>query len=418
MSIFLPADILLPKVKSMEKWSVIACDQFSAQPEYWQRVKQAVAEEPSTFHLILPEAELGAADEEVRVEKIHQTMRQYLAEDLFELYPNSFVYVERTLENGMIRKGLIGRIDLEAYEYTEGAASPVRCTEKTVVERIPPRMKVRWEAALELPHVLLLCDDDEHLLIEPVTEKKGELPALYDFNLMEGGGRIRGWLVQGEESRKFEERLVKFAEKAQDKYADLKGEPVIFAVGDGNHSLATAKACYERLKAEHPGEDMSKHPARYALVELENLHDEAQVFEPIHRVIMEAKPEELLKKLEKAVCCENGGYPVTWYMGEETGRLYLDQQKGELAVGILQNFLDEYLKSHEGKIDYIHGDAELKELAKQERAIGFMLPAMQKSQLFRGVIADGALPRKTFSMGNAREKRYYLEARKISNDLL
>ena len=187
---------------------------------------------------------------------------------------------------------------------------------------------------------------------------------------------------------------------------------MVFAVGDGNHSLATAKSCYEELKRNHPGEDLSRHPARYALVELENIHDAAQVFEPIHRVVFRTEPEKLLRALEES-CCAPGGFPVRWYIGERTGELSLDRTKSELAVGVLQHFLDEYLKEHPGEIDYIHDDDALISLARKENAIGFLLPAMEKSQLFRGVIADGVLPRKTFSMGHSREKRYYLEGRKI-----
>ena len=412
MNAFLPAEILLPQVTSMEKWAVIACDQFSSQPEYWNRVRETAGDAPSTIHLILPEAELGTEQEQTHTEQINKTMERYQKEQVFRAYPNSFVYVERTLESGAIRKGLIGMVDLDAYDYSVGSVSAIRATEKTVVERIPPRMRVRRHASVELPHILMLCDDHEKLLIEPIAAMKDRMPLLYDFDLMEDGGHITGWLVQGEAVEEFNSRLTEYTSSVDGKYTGLPGVPMVFAVGDGNHSLATAKACYEELKAANPGKDLSDHPARYALVELENIHDEAQVFEPIHRVLTHTNPRKLLSDLQ-ADCCAEGGFPVTWYIGEESGTVYLDRAKSQLAVGVLQSFLDDWMKTNEAEIDYIHGDDDLRQLAKQENAIGFLLPAMEKSQLFRGVIADGILPRKTFSMGHAREKRYYLEGRTI-----
>lgn len=410
---FLPAEILLPKVEDMSKWAVIACDQFSSQPAYWDRVRANAGDAPSTIHLILPEAQLGTEQEPALTEEINRTMAAYLEQDLFTVYPNSFVYVERTLQSGAIRKGLVGMVDLEAYDYAMGSASDIRATEKTVVERIPPRMRVRKNAPLEFPHILMLADDHDKVLIEPITAQKEHLKKLYDCMLMEDGGHIAGWLVDGAEAQAFMERLTTYTQHVDEKYTGLPGTPMVFAVGDGNHSLATAKACYEELKKAHPGEDLSQHPARYALVELENIHDAAQEFAPIHRVIVKTDAPALLKAVQDNLCAETG-FPVEWYMGKDHGTIYLDQSKGQLAVGILQSFLDQYLAQHDGETDYIHGDADLVELADQDNAIGFLLPVMEKSQLFRGVIADGILPRKTFSMGHAREKRYYLEGRKIT----
>lgn len=411
MQAFLPADILMPRVDSMEKWAVIACDQFSSQPAYWERVRETAGDAPSTINLILPEAELGTPQEAAHTALINETMAKYRKEGVFQTYARSFVYVERTLESGAIRKGLVGMVDLDAYDYSTGSTSAIRATEKTVVERIPPRMRVRKDAPIELPHILMLCDDHDKVLIEPIAAGKETLPKLYDFDLMEGGGHITGWLVQGKAVDDFEARLADYTAHVGEKYKGLPGVPMVFAVGDGNHSLATAKACYEELKKAHPGEDLSSHPARFALVELENIHDEAQVFEPIHRVITHTDPSAMLKALED--WCAPGGFPVEWYIGQDHGTVYLDKARSQLAVGVLQAFLDQYLADHPGEIDYIHGDADLKELAAQDGAIGFLLPAMEKSQLFRGVIADGILPRKTFSMGHAREKRYYLEGRAI-----
>ena len=411
MNAFLPADILLPKVDSMERWAVIACDQFTSDPAYWARVADTVGDAPSTLRLILPEAELGTPQEAAHTQQINENMNVYLKEGLFQAYPDSFVYVERTLQNGSVRKGLVGAVDLDAYDYNAGATSAIRATERTVTERIPPRQRVRRDASIELPHILLLCDDNEKVLIEPVEAVKDTLPKLYDFDLMEDGGHITGWLVSGEAAQSFCDRLTAYTAACPKKYEDLPGAPLVFAVGDGNHSLATAKSCYEELKRNHPGEDLSNHPARYALVELENIHDDAQKFEPIHRVVVDTDPQALLKALEP--WCSPGGYPIEWYAGSQSGTVYLDPSRSQLEVGALQQFLDEYLARNPGKIDYIHGDDDLKNLAAQENAIGFLLPAMAKSQLFRGVVADGVLPRKTFSMGHAREKRYYLEGRKI-----
>lgn len=412
MSVFKPADILIPKVESMEKWSVIACDQFSSQPEYWESVRAQIGDAPSTINLILPEAELGSVQEEKHIESIHTAMKRYLDEHIFAKYPEAFVYTERTLENGCIRRGVVGAVDLEAYDYEEGAKPVVRATEKTVVERIPPRMRIRRNAVIELPHVLLLCDDEKKNLIESVSLKKEELTKLYEFELMKDGGHIAGWLIQGEVKEEFERRLEEYEEWSRKRYISTGEAPMLYAVGDGNHSLATAKACYDELKRLYLGEDAMAHPARYALVELENIHDDALRFAPIYRIITGTDPWELLETLKNACGAENG-YPVTWYIGDESGTIYLDRSKSRLAVAVLQPFLDEYLTDHAGEIDYIHGSGVLKDLAGQEDAIGFVLPVMEKSSLFDSVVGDGVLPRKTFSMGHAGEKRYYLEARKI-----
>lgn len=409
MNAFLPADILIPLVEDMEKWAVIACDQFTSDPAYWARVDKTVGEAPSALRLILPEAELGSPQEARRIGEIHRTMDSYLDKGLFKTYAGAFVYVERTMHNGSVRKGLVGMADLECYDYRPDATSPIRATEKTVTERIPPRQRVRRDASLELPHVLLLCDDEEDALIGPITALRDSLPKLYDLELMEGGGHIAGYLVDGPAAADFQARLAAYSRRCPEKYRDLPGAPMVFAVGDGNHSLATAKSCYEELKARDP--EYANHPARYALVELENIHDDSQAFEPIHRVVTHTSPEALLSAL--AAWCAPEGYPVRWFAGDEAGTVYLDRRHSQLAVGVLQQFLDRYLQDNPGEIDYIHGDRELEALARQPGAVGFLLPAMAKRDLFRGVVADGALPRKTFSMGHAREKRYYLEGRKI-----
>lgn len=410
MNIFQPADILLPKNADLEKWAVIACDQFTSDMDYWKRVRSFAGQAPSMIHMILPEAELenhGAAS----IAQINATMIRYLEEDEFQVYPSAYIYVERTLENGMIRPGLMGMVDLESYDYRPGSVSPVRATERTVLERIPPRKMVRKDAALEFPHVLMLCDDDRFELIEPVAARKESLPKLYDFDLMENGGHITGWLVAGDAAKAFDDAFAAFSATYRNKYADLSGESVLLAVGDGNHSLATAKSCYEDLKASDPDTDYSAHPSRYALVELENIHDPSQVFEPIHRIVTEVDTDKLLADME-AICAPDG-HRVTCVIGNLRKELSLNRELGELAVAVLQEFLDRWLAENPGKIDYIHGEDEIQRLASSENAVGFLLEPMAKHSLFRGVIAGGVLPRKTFSMGHAREKRYYLEGRKI-----
>lgn len=411
MYIFMPADILLPREELLPRWPVIACDQFTSDPAYWNRVREFTKDVPSAMHLILPEAELGTEDEEQKVASIHEAMERYIEEGYLRLFPNSYIYVERTLQNGMIRPGLIGAVDLEHYDYRHDSTSLIRATEKTVLERIPPRQRVRRGAALELPHVMMLCDDEKMQLIEPIGAVKDSLLKLYELDLVQDGGHIVGYLVDGAAADAFNARLASYAETLEDKYPDLNGAKVLLAVGDGNHSLATAKSCYEEMKQAHPGEDLSNHPARYALVELENIHDPSQQFEPIHRVVMQTDAEKLLRDLE--AICQPGGYPVTWIMGDQRGKLELSRELGELDVAVLQNFLDEWLQENPGVTDYIHGDTEVADLAKQKNTLGLLLQPMGKSQLFRGVIAGGILPRKTFSMGHAREKRYYLEGRKI-----
>ena len=409
---FLSADILLPRTGDLNKWSVVACDQYTSQPEYWQRVRERVGQAPSALNLILPEAELGAPDEAQRIAAINANMDRALESGLFELLPDSYIYVERTLDRGRVRRGLVGRVDLEAYDYSPDSTSPIRATEGTVASRLPPRIRVRQDAALELPHILLLCDDASNELLGPVSQAKDELRPVYDFELMEDGGHIAGWQVSGEQAAAFDRRLAEFAARVPDKYPGLTGTPMVFAMGDGNHSLATAKACWEALKEKDPSLAGSEHPARYALVELENIHDPALEFEPIHRVVSGTDPQALLTALQASACAAEG-YAVQWFSGAETGTVYLDPAKSELAVGVLQGFLDRYLQDHPGEVDYIHGDDVLRELSGAADAIGFLLPPMEKSQLFRGVIADGVLPRKTFSMGQANEKRFYLEARAI-----
>lgn len=411
MSIFKPTNVLLPQVEEMEKWAVIACDQFTSQPEYWERVRKYVGNKPSAYNLILPEVNLSGENGDV-ANKINDTMRMYLDNGVFKEYSNSYIYVERILKNGLVRKGIVGVIDLEDYDYSADAASRIRATEKTVVDRIPPRKEIRKNALIELPHVLLLCDDEEKNLIETVSALKEQLPKLYEFELMEEGGRIKGWLVKGEMAEHFDRQLQGYEHNMTKKYGTTKEQSLLFVVGDGNHSLATAKACYEEKKRAGLIEDINTCLERFAMVELENIHDETQQFEPIHRVIKNTKPEKLLEQMKMQICASDG-FPIEWYIGGERGVLYLDKSKGKMPVEILQEYLDSYLEENIGEIDYIHGDETLRQLANVQKTIGFMLPSIEKCNLFNEIMNNGVLPRKTFSMGHACEKRYYIEARKI-----
>lgn len=411
MNVFEPADILIPQKVEMEKWAVIACDQFTSQPEYWERVEANVGDAPSTLKLIFPEAKLGEESGEM-VSQIKETMEAYVKSGVFETYKNSFVYVERTLLDGSVRKGIVGAINLDEYDYSPHSQSAVRATEKTVVERIPPRKVIRENALVELPHILLFADDEKDLMCGYLEGIKEELPLLYFFDLMEEGGHIEGRLISGEAMEGFMAKLEAYGDFISAKYADSKKTPMMFAVADGNHSLATAKACYEDIRLKNKGEDFLDHPARFALVEMVNIHDEAQKFEPIHRIVKNVDVNALLGALILDSSAESG-YPIKWYSGEKHGTIYLDPEKGQLPIGILQNFLDEYLSVHLGVIDYIHGEDVVKNLAKEPNSIGFTLPVIEKDKFFKGIIEDGVLPRKTFSTGHAREKRYYLEARKI-----
>lgn len=412
--VFRPARILIPHACDLSRWAVVACDQFTSDPAYWKRVKEHTDGVPSALDFILPEAWLGTSLEAEHQKGIEEAMQKSLEPGFFDEYAQSFVYVERTLANGSVRRGLVGMVDLEAYDYTGQTKSPVRATEATILERIPPRKAIRQKAPLEIPHVLLLCDDEQDLLLSAVEEGRNQYGKIYDFNLMEEGGRIRGWLVSEPQSRAFLERLEAYQHDAEKKYKGFEGENLVFAVGDGNHSLATAKAIWEELKPSLSPEERAVHPARFALAELENIHDDSQRFEPIHRIVKNVDPEKLLKAA-RPYCTTDplNVYPVGYTAGGQAGILYLDPDQGEMAVAVLQKYLDDYLADNPGEIDYIHGIDALQSLSRQENAVGFLLPAIEKSSLFRGVLRDGALPRKTFSMGHAQEKRYYLECRKI-----
>ena len=331
---------------------------------------------------------------------------------------NALIYIERTQSDGKIRHGLIGKVDLDCYDFTPGSGALIRATEGTVLDRIPPRVRVRKDAPIELPHIMVLIDNPEKTVIEPLSAATGSMQQLYDFDLMQGGGHIKGWLLNEDQQAAVAAALkaLEAPEVQEAKYGLKDAAPLLYAMGDGNHSLATAKRCFEDLK-EKLGEAAYASPARYALVELVNNHDDALVFEPIHRVLFGVKPQAVLDALKAfypgAYEGEGEGHVIRWCFGDTEGAVTVPKPAVQLAVGTLQNFLDVYKKEHPFEIDYIHGDDTVRRLASQPDALGFFLPPMGKEQLFKTVMADGVLPRKTFSMGHAQDKRYYLEARKI-----
>jgi len=390
------AKILLPK-SNFDKWSVIACDQYTSEPEYWEETKANVKDSPSALNIILPEVYLKP-DNTAEINAINQKMNEYLENGVFNTYENTIVYVERALKDGKVRNGLVGLIDLEDYSFEKGAKTAVRATEATVLERIPPRVKIRKDASLELPHVMLLIDDPDLTVIEPLNTAKDEMEILYDFELMQNAGHIKGY--------KLSEKAVEAVNVALDKLKVKSQDGLLFAVGDGNHSLATAKACYE-----------NENGSRYALVEVVNIHDLSLEFEPIYRVLFNVNPENVIEEFLKwtADGDQNNLQSFTFcYNGkEETIKV---KSKGALCVATLQVFIDEYLKQNKSAVvDYIHGIESTKKLAQSENSLGINFDGMEKSELFKAVSLDGSLPRKTFSMGCADDKRFYLEARKIKD---
>ncbi len=426
-------DIYLPRPGvDLSKWAVIACDQYTSQPEYWHKVEKIVGDAPSTLNMIFPEVYLDKPGADVRIGRIQKTMQDYLSSGL--LTPNSgMVYVERQVA-GRIRKGLVLALDLEHYDYHKGSRSLIRATEGTIVERLPPRIHIREGAKLELPHILVLIDDPERTVIEPVGKSKAQLKEHYDFELMEGSGHLNGYLVN---DPVIEFNIIGALEQLAnpwifaDKYGVGSEHPVLlFAMGDGNHSLATAKAIWEKNKSK-VGID---HPSRYALVEIENVHDEGLEFTPIHRVIFDVKQDifsamqvyyqsgysftacnDQLEMTNRVQLSTGAAQIIGAISPNGFGVVEINNPNSNLPVGTLQAFLDDFLKNGGAeKIDYIHGEEVVSKLGLQPGNIAFLLPGMDKSDLFKTVILDGALPRKTFSMGEAFEKRFYMECRKIT----
>ena len=424
-SCFAPAHILLPSEQiPLEKWGCIACDQFTSDRDYWQKAEAAAAGSPSTLNMILPEVYLEDGDADARIEKIHATMDDY-ARNVLTRAVDGFVYVERTEQSGKVRQGLVGMVDLEAYSYRRGEKCTVRPSESTVESRIPPRMKVRTGASLETPHIMMLADDPGCTLIEPVAAHKAELPKVYEGELMLGGGHIAGWAVEDPALlARIDAALQGLgSQEAFDaKYPEARGaKPLTLAVGDGNHSLASAKAYWEELKPTLTPEQRETHPARWCLAEVCNVHSPAIEIEPIHRVLFNVDCGAVLLAL------------ITWSDGNMAGICFGSSKKqsftlagphianvlsfedpvAPLTVGTIDEFIEYFMARHkEARVDYVHDEPAVRALTKQG-GVGFLLPPFEKSDLFKGIVMGGVLPRKTFSMGHAEEKRYYIECRKI-----
>lgn len=441
---FNPANILLPNDGiDMEKWSVIACDQFTSQADYWDAVEKYVADAPSTLNVVFPEIYLGTTTKQERIKYINNTMDTYLTDGtLKQAVADGYVLVERTTESG-VRLGIVGLIDLEDYDFDPKNKTLIRATEGTVISRIPPRVKIREHAAIELPHVMLLVDDPvdgqngelcqnesqenavniaaiKHGIIEYVYAIRDTLRKLYDTELMQEGGHIRGYAIEGEAA-------MQVTEAFESKQKSCGG--FLFAVGDGNHSLATAKTCWENIKksGKFTEEQLKTHPARYALVEICNLHSEALEFKPIHRLLTNVDVKDMLSFFEAEITKQGlesaeGDEIVFEYIesgnddsAKRANGINITNRGDRLPVEILQGILDKYLETHDNvSIDYIHGDEALHGLVQETKGCGIFLQSIDKSTLFPAINAGGVLPRKTFSIGEANEKRYYMECHKIS----
>jgi len=465
-------EILLPaEGTDLTKWAVIACDQYTSQPDYWQSVEENAGQSPSTLKLIFPEIYLKEEDSGIRINNINKTMEQYLEQGVLQPQKPGFILVDRSTPHTASRKGLIVAVDLECYDYNVGSQSLIRATEGTVLDRIPPRVKIRENAPIELPHIMVLIDDPNKTVIESLYSRKDTYKKLYDFDLMQGGGHIRGWKVEDEQSlSQVASALEKLVGDISPKQGDVSPKPLLFAMGDGNHSLASAKAHWENVKAEllrkqgnptqaanHQADSacadagakasgIPEHPARYALVELVNVHDDGLVFEPIHRVIFGINHATIQQQLieaarrlqldarirffdsmkvvdeaiEMAEDSVTAPHNILFILEGAYGLFTVKNPVSTLEVGTLQSVLDELVKNSietgndtDLEIDYIHGDQVVTELGSKAGSMGFFLPVMNKNDLFKTVKADGVLPRKTFSMGEAEEKRYYMECRCI-----
>ena len=394
--------ILLPKKGvDMTAWAVIACDQFTSQLDYWERVEKLVGDKPSTLRMMFPEAYLGKVDEKAYIDKINETIQKYLDEKVLVDQGECFILVDRKTNVVERRLGLMIAIDLEDYTYEKGVKSLIRASEATIVERIPPRLKIRENAPVELPHILFLYDDPKRQIIEPLYAHRKDLEKVYDFELNEDGGHLTGYKIKDTDKiiKQFEELL------------KANNNGLLFIVGDGNHSLATAKAHWDKVKVHLTEEERKNHPGRYALVEALNIYDEGLIFEPIHRVVFNAK-EDFLEGLKEVLKGENKSYAYS----TKDGKVELSIPKvGPEAYKIVQTYVDTYLKSHtDASVDYIHDEDQTLEVAKKHPgSVALIMPALTKGDIFAYIAKDEVLPRKAFSMGHATEKRYYLESKRI-----
>jgi uncharacterized protein (DUF1015 family) len=434
-SILIPAQGISP-----EKWAVVACDQYTSEPLYWEKVEDFTNGVPSTYHLIFPEVYLereNSVEKQNRIENINNAMCSYIDNNYFSEVKNSMIYVERKTSAGKVRKGLVFAVDLENYDFSKGSQSLIRATEGTIMDRLPPRIRIRENACLELPHIMLLIDDRDYGTIENLSKAKDKMKHLYSFSLMMNSGYLDGYQVNDEEllTNIFESlRKLKSKEDFSKKYGvGDQLSPLLFAVGDGNHSLATAKSCWNQLKMTLTDEEKQTHPAKFALIELVNVHDPALEFEPIHRLLFNIKASDVLSSFvkyytDKGLKCgfeytsglngipENNSsmHVIPFIHNDKTGYVWVGEPSFTLDVATLQSFLDNYLKENNGvELDYVHGESIVSDLGGKDGNMGFLLSPMDKYDLFKTVIVDGTLPRKTFSMGEADEKRFYMECRNL-----
>ncbi len=426
--------ILLPKESvDMQKWSVIACDQYTSQREYWNDVESVVGEAPSSLKITFPEAYLEDGRTQEIIDGINKNMKQYVSDEILETQEPGAILIDRSTEFVKSKKGLLFNVDLEHYDFSVGSTSLIRASEGTILDRIPPRKMVRQDASIELPHILFLIDDPKRSIIEPLFEKTESFDKIYDFDLMKGAGHITGWKVSDSESLdQITDAIEAVADTEAYKAKYNKDDLLLFAVGDGNHSLATAKTIWEELKAENPNDSsLMDHPARHALVEINNVYDEGLTCEAIHRVLFNADIKAFLIELNKYYDCEivevqsteemvkaintpNKFHKFAFNTKGKKAYVNVYNPKHTLDVGTLQTFMDEHLVAHPSTtVDYIHGIDTTVELGEKDNSIGILLPEVEKSSLFETVIKEGVFPRKSFSLGEASEKRFYIESRKI-----
>jgi uncharacterized protein (DUF1015 family) len=430
-------EILLPKTIDLKTWPVIACDQYTQDKEYWNEVEKNVANNPSTLNLILPEVYLNDSSKENRISQIHETMKKYISSNIFDSPKSEFIYIERKTAFNRTRKGLVALIDLDTYEWKPFSKANIRATEATIVERIPPRMKIRKGAPLELPHIMLLVDDKNDVLIGKIGESVKKSNPVYDGKLMSNGGSITGWAVSSEKDLS---TLNQSLNIIADKNRQEDGSTFLFAVGDGNHSLATAKAVWDEYKKELqknnvPENKINESPVKFALVEIVNIYDKGLTFEPIHRVIFNIDSYKLIKfisnklnasiketnsakELKQLVEISTANFGFIFVQDNKTKFILLETNIKELAVSKLQPEIDEYIKTNTTstkkiEIDYIHGADEVISLGEKQNSLGVLLPPIEKESFFETISTLGTLPRKSFSMGEADEKRFYLECRKL-----
>ena len=403
---FTPTDILLPERADMHRWSVIACDQFTSDAAYWRAVQDTVGDAPSTLRLMLPEFYLGKCGEAAATRAIQQTMHAYLDSGVFRTVPHSLVLVQRTLPGGAVRCGIVGALDLEAYDYAPDSVTPIRATEGTVASRLPARVRIRAAAALEMPHIMVFYTDPEDAICREAETLAGD--TLYDFDLMAGGGHICGRRVAGDAADRLAAALCATGVGTDGAH------PMRFAIADGNHSLAAARQCWLEKKKTLTPEQAAVDPARYALVELVNLHSPAMTFEPIHRVLFETDAAHWLDTAEHALAAADGcGYAVTLLAGAQRRDILARGSSLGEAIAALDAFCASYMQAHGGRIDYIHGDDEAVDLAAGDGCCGILMPRMEKEELFTSVLRSGPFPKKSFSIGLGADKRYYLECRKL-----